>query len=156
MPTRRVFLKQASLAGAAAFIHPTNWFFADQLIGIQLYTLREEANKDIKGTIAKIAQVGYNSVEIFNYKDGKYFGLSPEDFAAIFKENNLRTPSGHYSMPNYLLKGDEDELKRTVGDSVKMSHDFFTIPYLTDNMRTSLDDYKRLADRLNKAAEVVK
>ncbi|PWT78890.1 MAG: sugar phosphate isomerase/epimerase [Bacteroidetes bacterium] len=156
MPTRRVFLKQASLASAAALMNPIRLFAANKLIGIQLYTLREEANKDIKNTIAKIAQVGYNSVEIFNYKDGKYFGLSPEDFAAIFKANNLKTPSGHYSLPNYLLKGDEDELKRTVADSVKMSHAFFTIPYLTENLRTSLDDYKRLADRLNRAAEVVK
>jgi len=156
MSSRRIFIKQASLASTALFINKSAWFARPDLIGIQLYTLRDEAKKDVKGTIAKIAEVGYNSVEVFNYSNGKFFDLSPEDFAAIFKQNNLKTPSGHYSMPNFLIKGDEDELKRTVADAVKMSHDFFTIPYLTDNMRTSLDDYKRLAERLNKAGEVVK
>src|SRR5882672_3512798 len=151
MSTRRVFLKQASLASTALVLNKSNWFASNELIGIQLYTLRNEAAKDIKGVIAKIAEVGYNSVEVFNYSNGKFFDLSPEDFAAVFKQNNLKTPSGHYSMPNFLRKGDEDELKRTVADAAKMSHAFFTIPYLTDPMRKSLDDYKSLAAKLNKA-----
>ena len=37
-----------------------------------------------------------------------------------------------------------------------MGHEFFVIPFLTDNMRTSLDDYKRLAAKFNSAAEIVK
>jgi sugar phosphate isomerase/epimerase len=156
MSTRRVFLQQASLASTALFINPSSLFEANELIGIQLYTLRDEAKKDIRATIGKIAGVGYNSVEVFNYKDGKFFGLSPEDFKAIFTQYNLKTPSGHYSMPNFLIKGDEDELKRTVADAAKMSHDFFTIPYLTPEMRTSLDDYHKLAEKINKAAEVAK
>ncbi|MBS1598548.1 MAG: sugar phosphate isomerase/epimerase [Bacteroidetes bacterium] len=156
MSTRRVFLKQASLASTALFVNKSALFASPQLIGIQLYTLRNEASKDLKAVIAKIAEVGYNSVEVFNYNNGKFFGLTPEEFAAIFKQNNLKTPSGHYSMPNFLIKGDEDELKRTVADAAKMSHAFFTIPYLTDPMRKSLDDYKSLAAKLNKAGEVVK
>src|SRR5258708_3512986 len=98
MPTRRIFLKQASLASTALFVDKSAWFASPELIGIQLYTLRDEAKKDIKAVIAKIAEVGYNSVEVFNYNNGKFFDLSPEDFAAVFKQNNLKTPSGHYSM----------------------------------------------------------
>jgi len=156
MSSRRVFLKQASLASTILLTDKSNFFKASNLIGIQLYTVREEASKDINAAVAKIAEIGYNSVEVFNYKGGKYFNLTPEEFAALFKKYNLKTPSGHYSMPNFLIKGDEDELKRTVEDSTKMSHAFFTIPYLTDNMRTSLDDYKKLAEKFNKAGEVVK
>ncbi len=156
MSTRRTFIKQTSLASTALLINKHKWFAADHLIGIQLYTVREEANKDIKTTIAKIAETGYNSVEVFNYKDGKYFNLSPQEFSALLKQNNLKTPSGHYSMPNFLMKGDEDELKRTVEDASKLGHDFFTVPYLTAEMRTSLDDYKKLAVKLNKTGEVAK
>jgi sugar phosphate isomerase/epimerase len=158
MPTRRNFLKQASLASTALLIKQPEWewFKQKQLIGIQLYTLRNEVTKDVKGTIAKIAEIGYNSVEVFGYKAGKFFDLSPEDFSAVFKQHNLKTPSGHYTVFNFLTKGDEDELKRAVEDSTKLSHDFFTIPYLTDDMRTSLDDYKKLAEKLNKAGQAVK
>ncbi len=156
MPTRRGFLKQISLASTALMIDPSEWFKQKQLIGIQLYTLREQVGKDLSGTIAKIAEIGYNSVEVFGYHAGQFFGLSPADFAALLKQHDLKTPSGHYTVFDYLAKGDEDELKKAIEDSTKLSHEFFTIPYLTDNMRASLDDYKKLAEKLNKAGQLVK
>jgi sugar phosphate isomerase/epimerase len=156
MSNRRHFIKQASLASSTLLFNPFKWYKDSGLIGIQLYTLRDQAGKDLKGTIAKIASIGYTSVEVIGYNAGKYFGLSPEDFAALFKQNNLKTPSGHYGMFNFLLKGDEDDLKKTVEDAKKLSHDFITIPFLTDPMRTSLDDYKKLAVKFNRAGEVVK
>jgi sugar phosphate isomerase/epimerase len=156
MSTRRTFLKQASLASSALIFHDPSWFKSKQLIGIQLYTLRNEIKNDVSIPVAKLAEIGYNSVEVFGYNAGKFFGLTPTEFAAIFQKNNLKTPSGHYSVANYLIKGDEDELKKAIEDSAPMKHDFFTIPYLTDKMRTSLDDYKKLAEKLNKAGELVK
>jgi sugar phosphate isomerase/epimerase len=156
MPSRRHFLKQASLASSLLLVNKSNWFASEGLIGIQLYTVRREASKDLKATIAKIAEIGYSSVETIGYNAGKYFGLSPEDFRALFKDNHLKTPSGHYDMANFLTKGDEDQLKSTVDDAAKMSHDFFVIPFLTPDMRTSLDDYKRLAAKFNRAGELVK
>ncbi len=156
MPTRRSFLKQASLATTGLMVNKSGWFKEQQLIGLQLYTVRDEIKKDVKGTIAKVAETGYNSVEVFGYADGKFFGLTPEEFSAVLKSNHLVTPSGHYTMTDFLTRGDEDQLKRTVADAVKMSHDFFVIPYLTDDLRTGLDDYKKLAVKLNRAAEEVK
>jgi sugar phosphate isomerase/epimerase len=157
MSTRRHFLKQTSLATAALIAAPsTRGSRTNQLIGLQLYTLRNEISKDVSGTLSKVAGIGYNSVEVFGYADGKFFGKTPEDFVTIIKQNNLKTPSGHYMVVDYLTKGDMDLLKKTVDDAAIMGHDFFVIPYLLDNMRTSLDDYKSLADKMNKAGTVVK
>lgn len=156
MPTRRQFIGQASLAATGFLLYNKEWFASKTPIGLQLYTLRNEITKDVKGTIARVAQIGFQDVETFGYGAGKYFGLSVPDFAAIVAQNNLKSSSGHYMMMNYLSKGDEDELKKTVEDSLPMKHDFFTIPYLTEPLRKSLDDYKTLADRLNHAGEVVK
>ena len=156
MPTRRQFLQQASLATTGLLINKKGWFTNNKTIGLQLYTLRNQVTKDLKSTIARVAQIGYKNVETFGYSEGKYFGLSTSDFAAIFAQYGLKTPSGHYVMPNFLSKGDEDELKRAVEDSRPLKHDFFVVPYLPDNLRTSLDDYKTLADRLNKAGEAAK
>ena len=159
MTTRRNFLKQSGTLSAALLLTRNSILTSPnskQLIGLQLYTLRNELSKGIKETIAKIAETGYNSVEVFGYNAGKFFGLTPEEFAAIFKANNLATPSGHYMLPNFLKKGDTDELKKGVEDASKMAHKYFTIPYLTDDLRTSLDDYKTLASRLNIAGEEAK
>jgi sugar phosphate isomerase/epimerase len=156
MSSRRQFIKQSSFASAALMFPPQSWFKSTQLIGIQLYTLRNEIKNDVSVPISKLADIGYNSVEVFGYGKGKFFGLSPAEFAAIFQKYNLKTPSGHYSVPNFLMKGDEDDLKKAIEDSAALKHEFFTIPYLTDKMRTSLDDYKGLAAKLNKAGELVK
>ncbi len=156
MTNRRTFLKQTGIVSAAFFISRDGFFKPKQLIGLQLYTLRNEIGKDVNGTLAKVAQIGYNSVEVFGYNNGQFFGLSPADFAALIKQNNLVSPSGHYMPMNFLTKGDDTELKNMVEAATKLGHKFFTIPYLTDNLRTSLDDYKKLAENLNKAGKLVK
>ena len=158
MPTtRRSFLKQASLATTALMMtRPSDLFAEQKLIGLQLYTVRSEISKDVAGTVAKVAQTGYNSVEVFGYNKGKFFGLTPEEFSKIIKDNKLKSPSGHYMTNDFLSKGDNDELKRTVEDAAKMGHDFFVVPYLMADVRTSLDDYKRLAVKLSRAGEEAK
>ncbi len=156
MSSRRIFFKQASLATAGLMVNKNGWFKSSDLIGLQLYTLRDEIKKDVEGVIAKVAEIGFTSVEVFGYDKGKFFGKTPEEFAAIIKKNNLKTPSGHYTMNEFLIKGDTEQLKSTVADAAKMGHDFFVIPYLTDAMRTSLDDYKKLAEKLNVAAKEAK
>lgn len=156
MTDRRIFLKQSGVLSAALLLSPENFFAKTPLIGLQLYTVRDEISKDVKATIQRVASIGFNSVEVFGYNEGNFFGLTPEEFLAVLKQNNLVTPSGHYSMNKFLTDGNEDELKKTVEDAGKMGHTYFTIPYLTEPMRKSLDDYKKLAKNLNRAAEEAK
>lgn len=156
MQTRRDFLQQGTLATAGLLVMKGDWFKKSKETGLQLYTLRDQVGQDLKGTVGRIAAIGFTAVETFGYHEGKYFGLSTSDFATIFSQNNLKTPSGHYMLMDYLSKGDEDDLKKTVEDSRPLAHDYFAIPYLVDSLRTSLDDYKRLAERMNRAGEVVK
>lgn len=156
MSTRRTFIKQTTLATSGLFLMKGRWPKPGQLIGLQLYTVRAELEKDVEATIAKVAGIGYNSVEVFGYGNGKFFGKTPAEFLAILKKNDLITPSGHYSIDTYLSNGDEDDLKKTVGVAAQMGHEFLVIPYLADNMRTSLDDYKKLAAKFNSAAVIAK
>ncbi|TDW99095.1 sugar phosphate isomerase/epimerase family protein [Dinghuibacter silviterrae] len=152
MQTRRTFIKQASLATTGLLFTPKILFPPSSLIGLQLFTVRDQIAKDPEETLAKIAQIGYTSVELFGYGNGKFFGQTPAQFFGLLKKYKLATPSGHYMMVNYLTKGDMDELKDNIAAAAAMGHRYFVIPFLLDNMRTSLDDYKRLADKFNVAA----
>jgi len=156
MITRRRFIQNSSLATAGLMVAKPEWFKSPSLIGLQLYTVRNEISKDVAGTIAKVASIGYNSVEVFGYGNGKFFGLTPQQFRSIIDQNHLKTPSGHYGLPDFLKKGDEDDLKRHLEAAKIMGHEFFVVPYLTEDLRTSLDDYRRLTERLNKAGEASK
>jgi sugar phosphate isomerase/epimerase len=156
MPTRRTFLKQASLASAGLMFVKNTPFASQPLIGLQLWTVRRELAKDPEGTLAKVAGIGYNSVELMGYENGKFWGLTPVQLTEVLKKYNLKSPSGHYGMSNYLLKGDMNDLHDNIAVAASMGHRYIVIPFLTDKMRTSLDDYKKLAQKFNVAATEAK
>src|SRR5256885_12231100 len=62
-------------------------------IGLQLYTVRHQMEKDLEGTIARVATTGYREVEFAGY-----FGKSPRDVRALLDHHGLASPSSHVSL----------------------------------------------------------
>ncbi|MCC6290185.1 MAG: sugar phosphate isomerase/epimerase [Chitinophagaceae bacterium] len=151
MTTRRSFLKQTSMLSLAAFASPSLLSYKQHAVGLQLYTLRADIMKDPKGIIEKVAALGYNEVESFGYRDGKYFGLTPSEFATLLKNNKLTHPSGHY-----MLASLNNNWEKTVEDAVAAGQQYMIVAYLLDTERKTIDDYKKIAAQFNKAAEVCK
>lgn len=158
MNSRRIFLKQAGIAAAAGLILPS---FAcvksSKAIGLQLYSLREVLPQDPRGVIAKVAAAGYKEVETYGYspKDG-FWGLEPKVFKNLLIEHGLTAPSGHYGIDTYISDGNEDELKAYIAAASAIGNTYLTVPYLGDKLRQNADDYKKVATKLNKAAELCK
>ena len=100
MASRRSFVKSSSMFAAGAFFKPPAFNFKkDRLIGLQLYTVRDAMKEDAAGTLAKVAAIGYNSVEGATYTGSqKFYGLDPIAFKALLKTNNLVMPSAHYRL----------------------------------------------------------
>ncbi|HYF32724.1 MAG TPA: sugar phosphate isomerase/epimerase family protein [Chitinophagaceae bacterium] len=151
--TRRNFIKQSTLLTAGLVLAKDEYFKANKKIGIQLYTLRDVLKKDLAGTIAAVAQAGYQEVETFDYANRKHSGMSPNDFNALLKKNNLQTPSGHYYLKGFLFQGKDDEWKQGIEDAQQLGQRYMVVPYLEANERKNLDAYKKLAARLNLAGE---
>ena len=59
---------------------------------IQLYSVKEDAEKDFKGTLERLAKMGYTGVE---FAMGYYGGYSAEELKAILTELNLEPLSTH-------------------------------------------------------------
>ncbi|WP_276479394.1 sugar phosphate isomerase/epimerase family protein [Paraflavitalea pollutisoli] len=152
--TRRDFIKQSSLL-AAGFFLPIDDFFKKKPVGVQLYTLRNDIGKDPKGTLAKVAQLGYKQVETFGYGNRKWFGLTAAELKSVLKDNGLTSPSGHTFPGSFFLKdGWQDQWKVAVEDSKALGQDYITIPWLEEAYRNSADNYKKIAEGLNKAGEM--
>lgn len=171
MQSRRSFIQQAALVAAGLAIQPTHLLAGGKSkaipskLGIQLYTLRDELSKDVKGTIAKVAQAGYQQVEtFFNYQgaNSNFWGLSTSEFKALLKQHKLTTPSGHYQLSDFLTKGNGDDsaLKAQLDISAAAGQEYFVVPipplYLWDKYPVPVDDYKFVAAQLNKAGELAK
>jgi sugar phosphate isomerase/epimerase len=157
MTTRRSFLKTSALISAGLLVAPQLFAYDKKYIGLQLYTVRDAMGKDVAGTLAHVAQIGYNSVE-GTYGGGKYFGQEPAAFAALLKQNNLIMPSCHYllgegqSAPGTILTGWD----KAVDDAASVGQKYMICAWLSPKERGNLDHYKKLAEDFNKAGETCK
>ena len=70
---------------------------ATNLGGLALYTVRDAMGEDAKATLKTAAKTGYAYIEAAGYKDGKYYGMAPEDFNAFIKKLDLTPVSTHQS-----------------------------------------------------------
>lgn len=65
--SRRSFLSLAGAASASLALGTIPTFAAKKLpIGIELYAVRDELQKDLMGTVRKVAQMGYEVVEFYS------------------------------------------------------------------------------------------
>lgn len=157
MTTRRSFLKSSALLSAGILVAPRLLAYDKKYIGLQLYTVRDAMGKDPAAALAKVAQIGYNSVE-GTYGGGKYFGLEPSAFSALLKKNNLIMPSCHYLLgeggnaQGTILHGWD----KAVEDAASVGQKFMVCAWLAPTERGSLDHYKKLAEDFNKAGETCK
>lgn len=66
-------------------------------IALQLYSLREDIKNDYKGILKKIAIMGYAAVETNEYKDGKFYGFTPQVFKYDIEKEGMIVLSSHVS-----------------------------------------------------------
>lgn len=158
MSNRRNFLKTSGLLTAGLVINPSELLKIKKVAGIQLYTLRELIVKDPTSVISKVAMAGYKEVEMFGLSaEQRFFGLSVKDFASLLKQNNLVSPSGHYMPEKFLFdNGSDDEVKKLCDVGHMMGHQYIVIPWMAEERRKTIDQYKKLALQINKAGEICK
>ena len=162
--TRRDFLRQSSLAlVAAAFAREHfSWMVpgSGELMGLQLYSVREDMQKDPLGTLKALANIGYRYVEHANYVDRKVYGYSPADFKKILDDLGMKMPSGH----TVFRRQHWDESKKdftplwrnTVSDAAVMGQQLVISPWLDDEYRKTYDGLVKYMEIFNKVGESCK
>src|SRR6478735_7582265 len=102
MNSRRKFLLQSGTLAIGSLAFPrfagADLFSGSKKlrpVGLQLYTLGDLMIKDPKGTLKKLAEIGYREVESAGSQKGNYYGFKPKEFAAMVKEAGLHWRSAH-------------------------------------------------------------
>jgi len=70
-------------------------FSQDKFGGLTLYTLRNDMGENPEETLKQVADVGYKYIEAADYRDGKFYGMSPEEFKSALDELGLIPLSTH-------------------------------------------------------------
>ena len=115
-------------------------------VGVQLYTVRSDLARDFDGTLARIAEIGYREVEFAGYH-----GKSPSDVRAILTRLGLAAPASH--VPIDVFRRNIDG---AIADAKTVGHQYLVVPWLDPAERRSIDDYRRLAEELNRFGEKVR
>jgi len=160
MTSRRSFLKNSAVLSAGLLMSPQLFARNRKYIGVQLYTVRDAMQADPKATLAKVAQVGFNSVEGATYTGTqKFYGMAPAEFAQTLKDNGLIMPSAHYMLGEGMptTKGTIlNEWQKAVDDAQAVGLKYMVCAYLLDSERGTLSHYKQVAEKLNWAGGICK
>jgi sugar phosphate isomerase/epimerase len=110
-------------------------------IGLQLYTVGDQLQKDFDATLERVAQIGYKQVEFAGYG-----GRTPEQVRATLDRLGLKSPSTHIGMDAYRRDMDAQiHIAQVIG------HEYLTIPSLgrTETPMNTVDAWKRIAAECN-------
>ena len=105
-------------------------------IALQLYSVREDLEKDLKGTLAKVKAMGYEGVEFAGLYDN-----SVEDIVAALKEYDLIPVAAHVPFVD-MIKDPEGMMDTYARIGCK----YVVIPYLTEEYRPGCEKFQEVLD----------
>ena len=161
--SRRTFLKNGTLAVAGSMLFSKELFAAKykgQIVGIQLYSIRDDMKKDPSGTLKQLSDMGYKHVEHANYVDRTFYGYKPTEFKKLLDGLGLTMPSGHTVMGKQHWDADKKEFadswKQTGEDAAIVGQEFVISPWLDASLRTTYSDLLSYMEVFNKSGELCK
>lgn len=115
-------------------------------LGIQLYTLRDKMAESVPDTLQHLARIGYREVEFAGY-----FDHGAKSMSRLLDEFGLAAPSTH--VPLQLL---QSEAEKTIDYAIAVGHRYLVVPWLGEELRQSIDQYRQTAETFNSIGEKCK
>lgn len=112
-------------------------------VGLQLWSIREEAEKDLLGMIEKVSEMGYKGVQFAGF-----FDHTAEEVKAKMDEVGIKATGAHVQIDQL-----ENHFEETLKYHEIIGNRLIIIPFLPESMRMTEDDYKRTAERLNEIGQ---
>ena len=114
-------------------------------VGVQMHTLRAELAEDFHGTLARVAEIGYDSVEI-----GRSSTYPPEEIASTLKANGLACHSSLVPLPFGKDKQPVLDFAAIIGA------EYIGLSYIKSELYDSKSGVKLVAQIVNEAKDIAK
>lgn len=109
-------------------------------IGLQLYTVKDEAARDLLGTLRSVAEMGYEGVEFAGYHD-----VAPEAIAGVLSQTGLVSAATHIMLGPLEARLDEE-----VATCRTLACPTIICPFVPKAERETADDWRTVAERFNR------
>ena len=143
---RRDFIKQSALLSAGAILTPSLFTEAKAIkkFGVQLYSVRDLMPKDAKGTMKKLADMGYTQFESYGGPDFLW-GMAPKECKTFLGDMGVKMVSTHFDM--------NKDLDKNIERGAEAGLKYMLCPYL--GPQKTLDAWKQKAELFNQVGEKV-
>ncbi len=148
--SRRRFLETAGVGLTALALGRHDRLLANPYgmpIGLQLYTVRDHMEKDLEGTIRRVAEIGYGEVEIGS---SSYYGKKPAELRQLLTEHGLKATSMHFGELQFRL-----DLAKHLASAKECGVSYIGLSSLGDQERKTLEAVKRDAEWFNRIGKSV-
>jgi sugar phosphate isomerase/epimerase len=116
-------------------------------VGLQLYSVRKDCEKDLPGTIAKVAQMGYEGVEFAGYYD-----YEAKEIRKMLDDNGLVCCGTHTAMDTLS----DANLAATIEFNQTLGNKYLIVPWLQASEGDPRRGWLGYAERFNVLADKVK
>ncbi len=113
-------------------------------IALQIYSVREAAEKDLFGVLEAVARMGYDGVEFAGY-----YGHDPKDIRKVLDDLGLKAEGTHTGIS--LL--DAEHIDATIETHKILGAEYCIVPWLPEDSRNTADACKATGDQLTKITE---
>jgi sugar phosphate isomerase/epimerase len=152
MMDRRSFI--GTVTAATLLSNRLTWAAEHKIpkIGLQLYTVRDTMEKDLDGTVAKVASIGYKEVELAGFEqaaDGTvtYWKHTPQELKAVIDKHGLTSPSTHVGLKSMSA----ENFPKVIEASKVLGNTYIVMPFVDEADRKKPDIWKTVAAALNRA-----
>ena len=144
MSSRREFIKTVTAAVTGSKLVQVA-MAADQRafagpFGVQLYSLREQLQRDVPGSLNHIREVGYTTVETAGF-----YGLKPEDFKRELDKAGLTCTGMHSGDDNRF----REHLEEIIAEAKIFQPLHVSCPWVQEGHRKDAEGCKRVAAEFN-------
>ena len=123
-------------------------------VGLQLYTIRDAMGKDVQGSLKKVSDIGYKYLELASYREGKFYGQTPEDLKKMANDLGMEIISSHAGINPKGIS--DDDAKKMAEDHAKVGAKYCMQPFIGDADRKSAEGYRKMVADWNKVGKIMK
>ena len=123
--------------------------FAKKLpVGVQLYSVRTDLEKDFYGTLKAVREMGYAGVEFY----GEYYGNTPTQIKQWCTELGLIPFSNHVPFQAMI-----DDVDKVIEDNLILGVQYLVFPYMDEASRPGIDpeQFKKTVAKIGEIGEKV-
>ncbi|MBR2461035.1 MAG: sugar phosphate isomerase/epimerase [Clostridia bacterium] len=109
-------------------------------VGLQVYSVRDYASKDLEGTMKKLKEIGYDYVE-----PAGLYGNTAEEYRAVLDRCGIKAICAHVPYAEMV-----EDIDKVIADYKTLGVCYIAVPYLGEDDRPGAKNFETVLENIRK------